>query len=351
MAITQDVNTNVLELKTQVEQILLLLSQKEKFVIERRFNLDDKKRSTLEQIGQHYQVTRERVRQIETNALQKLRRNIENSPLYNVNRVAFQCLSDNGGIMREDLLLSQVLKLHSEYSVSVLQLLMSLDKRFDRVPNTVQYHPYIKLKTIPSSIINDIVDASYKLLNKNDDIMKISQVVLDLKKDIAEQHFLKKEVLLSIFQINKSFKLVEESVGLIKWRHINPKTIRDKIYFILRQHNKPMHFIEISNQITRFNFDLKRLNVQAIHNELIRYDEFILIGRGIYALKEWGYSSGTVSDIIETILKEKGSLSQDQIIDSVLKQRQVKPITVILNLKNKSIFTRVGRTQYALKNA
>ncbi|HMR01199.1 MAG TPA: hypothetical protein PKA32_02305, partial [Candidatus Gracilibacteria bacterium] len=97
------------------------------------------------------------------------------------------------------------------------------------------------------------------------------------------------------------------------------------------------------------NFDQKSVNLQAVHNELIRYGDFILIGRGIYALKEWGFSSGTVADIIEAILKGKEQMSEDEIIDAVLEQRQVKPITIILNLKNKSQFVRVGRKRYTLK--
>jgi hypothetical protein len=135
----------------------------------------------------------------------------------------------------------------------------------------------------------------------------------------------------------------------MKWRHVNPRTIRDKIFFVLRESGKPLHFVDISNEIVKAQFDRKSLNHQAIHNELIRNDEFVLIGRGIYALKEWGYSVGTVADIIISILQKHGSLSQDDIIAEVLKQRQVKPITIILNLKSKDTFTRIGRFQYALK--
>ena len=100
MASVAQVDPILQQLKPQIEQLLLLLSQKEKFVIQRRFNLDEKTRATLEEIGQHFQVTRERVRQIERNALQKLRRNIENTPLYTVNKLAYQFLQDAGGLMR-----------------------------------------------------------------------------------------------------------------------------------------------------------------------------------------------------------------------------------------------------------
>jgi len=339
-------------LRPQIEQLLLLLSQKEKFVIQRRFNLDEKTKATLEEIGQHFQVTRERVRQIERNALQKLRRNIENTPLFTINKMAYQFLQEAGGLMKEDLLVSKILNGQSGFSFAAVQLIVNLDKRFDRLPNTVMYHPYIKYKTLPEQFIKNVADQSTKFLQESNAVTKISTIASHLKKLTADEHLVQPETLASIYQINKNFKLVgNDSVGLMKWRHVNPRTIRDKIFFILRDKTKPLHFVDIANDIVKAGFDKKTLNHQAIHNELIRNDEFVLIGRGIYALKEWGFSIGTVSDIITSILKEKGSMHQDDIIAEVLKQRQVKPITIILNLKSKDTFVRVGRYQYALKGA
>jgi len=157
------------------------------------------------------------------------------------------------------------------------------------------------------------------------------------------------EAFSSIFNLSKELKVIENSVGLIKWKHIHPRTLRDKIYFILRRDGKPLHFVDIANMIVSGAFDKKNVNLQAVHNELIRHPDFILIGRGIYALNEWGYSSGTVSDIIESILAKRKELAEDEIIAEVLKQRQVKPITIILNLKNKPQFVRTGRKHYKLK--
>lgn len=337
------------QLRNQIDQLLLLLSQKEKFVIQRRFNLDEKSRATLEEIGRHFQVTRERVRQIEKNALQKLKRNIENTPLNTVNKMAFQILQENGGLLREDLLLSKLLNGQTGFAYAALQLIINLDKRFERIPNTVQYHPYAKFKTLPEQFIRDIAIKSLNILEKNGEVMKISSIVSELKKTIQEDHLLQKETLASICEINKHFKVIDDGVGLIKWRNINPRTIRDKVFYILRDKHKPLHFVDIANEIFKAQFDKKNLNQQAIHNELIRNNEFILVGRGIYALKEWGFNAGTVAEIIESILKNKGSMHQDDIVTEVLKQRQVKPITIILNLKSKGNFIRVGRYQYSLK--
>ena len=119
--------------------------------------------------------------------------------------------------------------------------------------------------------------------------------------------------LASCFHLDRRLKVVEgELVGLATWRDINPKTLRDKIFFVLRENKKPLHYLEIATNISNNKFDKKNVNTQAVHNELIRYDEFVLIGRGIYALAEWGYSQGTVADVITDVLKEHGALTREK---------------------------------------
>jgi RNA polymerase primary sigma factor len=59
-----------------IEDIFMVLSDKEKEVVVRRFSLDNKEKQTLESIGRSFNVTRERVRQIEKIALSKLRRTV-----------------------------------------------------------------------------------------------------------------------------------------------------------------------------------------------------------------------------------------------------------------------------------
>ena len=109
-----------------------------------------------------------------------------------------------------------------------------------------------------------------------------------------------------------------------------------------------MHFVEIAEAITKNKFDKKKVTVQAVHNELIRYPQFVLVGRGLYALKEWGYEDGTVTDIIESLLAKKSPMSKQDIIKGVLKQRQVKKGTISLNLQKNPQFVRVGRAVYEL---
>ncbi|MBN1494248.1 hypothetical protein JW911_00750 [Candidatus Peregrinibacteria bacterium] len=335
-----------------VQDLLILLSQKEKHVIKRRFNLDNTYKSTLEEIGKQFNVTRERIRQIEKNALTKLQRNVGNTELSVVNEFIKEILKENGGIMTEENLFSSLINLLNKNEVEInknaINLSIALDKELERVPNTINYKPFIRFIQISDQFVSDVTANAIKVLQKKTDIVPHSKLFEELKKKSVHVKDNVAQVV-SAFTLDKRLKIVDGSVGLATWRHINPKTLRDKIYFVLNQNKKPLHFVDIVNRISELRFDNKRINLQAVHNELIRHDQFVLIGRGIYALKGWGYHDGTVADIIEEILKDGRAKSQDDIIKEVLKQRMVKKITIILNLKNKQQFERVGREQYRLK--
>ena len=68
----EDYTTNEL-LKDEIDDVLLTLTEREEKVIRLRFGLEDGKARTLEEVGQMFGVTRERIRQIEAKALRKLR--------------------------------------------------------------------------------------------------------------------------------------------------------------------------------------------------------------------------------------------------------------------------------------
>lgn len=332
----------------EIAEFLLLLTQKERYVIERRFNLDKKDRATLEQIGQHFSVTRERIRQIEKNALSKLKRNLQNCGLQQISEVAYEVLTSAGGVMREEFLIAEIINRNVNFDMESLQLILTIDHRFSRIPNTVSFHPYIIVNELNQSEVEALCRDTVDYLAKN----KTTTKIVDLYKFIIKKSDsgINEKMFGSLIQIDKKIKLLEtDLVGLYEWRNINPRTLRDKIFYVLRKEKGPMHFMDIANKIIESRFDKKKINLQAVHNELIRHEDFILIGRGIYGLSEWGYKSGTVADVIQEILKSKDSMSQEEIIQEVMKQRKVKPITIILSLKNKENFVRVGRKQYALK--
>ena len=96
----------------------------------------------------------------------------------------------------------------------------------------------------------------------------------------------------------------------------------------------------------------KKLHPQTIHNELIRNDNFVLIGRGIYALKEWGYNGGQVKDVILEILKNtKEPLTKEQVISLVSEKRIVRESTILLNLQNKKMFSKNSSGKYTIRES
>ena len=60
-------------LREQLNEVLNTLTEREAKVLKLRFGLEDGKSRTLEEVGQRFEVTRERIRQIEAKALRKLR--------------------------------------------------------------------------------------------------------------------------------------------------------------------------------------------------------------------------------------------------------------------------------------
>jgi hypothetical protein len=85
----------------------------------------------------------------------------------------------------------------------------------------------------------------------------------------------------------------------------------------------------------------KKVHPQTVHNELIRDKRFVLVGRGTYALREWGYEEGTVKDVILNLLKKAGGfLSREKIYEQVLEKRKVKKATIAVNLADRKFFEK-----------
>jgi len=339
-------------LAAAVEEIFLVLSEKERNVIKKRFALANEEKHTLEAIGQEFGVTRERVRQIESIALQKLRRTIDSTSLKHVNNRAKEILQSHGEVMLEEKLISKVLhsiNSTSEVDGSIIRLSLAIDDEVRKQDRTHQFKPFWRAARINLSEIATVANKAASVLGKQKDVMLEDQLVNTVRADLANKgKNFDTTLIRSVLDLDHRLKKTESGWGLMTWRHINPRSIRDKALLVMRREQKPMHFVEIANAITDFGFDRKMVTVQAVHNELIREENFVLIGRGLYALSEWGYSEGTVSDIIEALLDEHGEMTKDEIIQGVLRQRQVKKGTISLNLQKTPWFVRTGRAVYRL---
>jgi hypothetical protein len=128
--------------------------------------------------------------------------------------------------------------------------------------------------------------------------------------------------------------------------NVKTKGIRDFAFLAMRKHGSPIHFLDIAKLIEKlFN---KKAHIATTHNELIKDKRFVLVGRGLYALAEWGYLSGVVKDVIKKVLSKHGPLPKDEIIQKVLKERFVKENTILVNLQNNRFFKKDKEGRYHL---
>jgi hypothetical protein len=125
---------------------------------------------------------------------------------------------------------------------------------------------------------------------------------------------------------------------------IRIKGIRDYAYLAIKRHGEPMHFSDVAKKIgVLFT---KKAHVATTHNELIKDPRFVLVGRGLYALTEWGYKPGIVRDVIRETLEQAGPLKKDEIIKQVKRARFVKDNTILVNLNDPRYFKRMKDGRY-----
>lgn len=335
-----------------IEEMFLVLTSKEKDVIIKRFSLDNKPRKTLESIGQQFSVTRERIRQIEKIALAKLRRTVQTTKLNFVNDIANKVISEHGGVLLESKLISEILniiKSSDDVDANIIKLALNINSIIEIAEKTNFYNPFWRYKEIDLGTISSIIETGIKILKKKGEVLSDSKLIIQMRQQLGDTiKDYSDPMIISCLEVDKRLKKIPEGFGLMAWRHINPRSIRDKAYIVLKKEKSPLHFVEIANKIMEAGFDKKVVTTQAVHNELIRYDQFVLVGRGLYTLKEFGFEKGTVADVIESLLKNKSPMTKQEIIEGVLKQRQVKKGTISLNLQKNPQFVRVGRAVYKL---
>lgn len=319
--------------------------EREREIVAQRFGLFDRK-ETLEQIGEMLGITRERVRQLEKSVVARLKTSAEQGSVPHTGQFqtkALELLGASGDVARisglTKLLGSDVNREEQARVAFLCQLCPKLTviQEDDNFYNSVAIKSVFDEKALKSKVAG-LVDTIKQLGEPK----TIAQIAKAAKIDDANQAG-------ALATTSKKLASLNNRWGLIKWPMVNPKNIRDKIYVILKENGKHMHFNEIAKAIKDSDFKRKDVTTQAIHNELIKDKRFVLIGRGIYALKEWGYEKGTVADIITEVLQEAGEpLHRDEIVKRVLKSRFVKETTILLNLQGKPQFKRVAKATYAL---
>ncbi len=330
------------------KKLLAVLNERSRDILIKRYGLDPKNPAifTLESIGKEYNITRERVRQIEEYSLSTIRKSDAYLDMEPVFQELKGVIDDMGSIVSEDDLLDELSK--SETTQNQIHFLLVVGSPFYKKKDDeyFKHRWYIDQELMEQ--VEDSIKTIYSNLSKDDIITEPEMVEHFLNKiqDVADKY--KSDVIVKRW-LKLSKKIDSNPLG--EWgrsdsSNINVKGIRDYAYLVIRDHGSPIHFKEVAESIAKiFN---KKAHVATCHNELIKDPRFVLVGRGLYALTEWGYASGVVKDVIKEILIQNGSLTKEEIIEKVMKERYVKENTILVNLQNSSDFIKNPDNTYSL---
>ncbi len=328
--------------KASANQILAELRRdRDRQIIARRFGFGLTRRQTLEKIGSDFDITRERVRQIEKAAIAKMRAS-ESAEIARADALLRDIVAGTGGVaLTSDVAAAVGAPANDTPYLVFLALLapgVELIEEDDDIRQAITLAPIYSRANV-MALLAEIIK-TIKDYGKPPTLAKLkAKLPSELESITLEQ----------LMRASKHLAHFDGKWGLTSWPEVNPKSIRDKTYLVLSRHGRPLHFSDIATHVRGLGTTKRNVTVQAVHNELIKDQRFILIGRGIYALAEWGYTPGTVADIIVDILRGEQPLHKDEIVRRVLAKRQVKTTTIILNLQEKDQFQRTAKATYKLK--
>lgn len=344
--------TSATKLSKLTDTLFSELDARSRDVLSRRFGIAKDSVETLESIGKEYGITRERVRQIESQAKKAvvgLR-----SVLAPVQQVFDELFRRHGGLLSP----SHVVRLVREQfpgdglSASHIIFYLELLPQFEYVTRDAVCNPHWRLKNSNTAAAVHVVKTARAILRDNGHPLSDAQLLNKLRQTLsATPEAVPTEHIHAQLIASKAIgRTPFGEWGLVDWPETTPRGVGDKAYTVLRRHGSPEHFTRITELINEAQFDHKRANAQTVHNELIKDSRFVLVGRGLYGLAEWGYIPGTVGDVLESLLaKAKRPLTREELIEQVLAQRKVKKNTILLGLQNEKRFVKTPENRYTLK--
>lgn len=321
------------------------LSQKTKDIFSRRFGIKSKTPETLELIGDSMGITRERVRQIEEAGFNFVKKQNKET-LDGIFAEFADYFRSNGEFKKEEIVLEE---LGGKSSKPYVLFLLTLGNQFSKVCEKKDFHYF--WSTMPDA--KNKVDQTLKVLVSA--LQKIGTPVSkkEFLSEVSAKCGLPEKALFSYLEVSKKIQDNKEGkIGLIDWPEIKPRGVKDKSFLVFKKHQKPLHFTKVAELIDQLgcNQPNKKTFPQTVHNELIKDQRFVLVGRGTYALKEWGYEPGTIKDVIKNILELKNQpVAKEEIVKEVLTKRLVAPNTVLMNLNNKKYFVKDEQGKYFLR--
>lgn len=340
-----------------VGQLLSALNTRNRDIISRRFGLKTGKKETLESIGQSYGITRERVRQIEESSLKQIKQGLAAGAAVRVKPfvdLAESILDQTGGVAKEDDLFLKFSGVAKDNPANAsLVFFLTLDGQFRRYSETDDSYTFWASSSQHADFFQKSISSFTSALNRSGNPIAEAAVVEFYKQSGASMKDVSSATVWSYLSISKKIaKNNFSQVGLVSWPDIKPRGVKDKAYLVLKKDGKPKHFRDITQLINTAEFSGSKANVQTVHNELIKDSRFVLVGRGLYGLSEWGLKAGTVKDVVADLLRSSGKpMHRNEIVAGVLTHRLVKENTVLLSLQDSKVFKKHDNGVYSLREA
>jgi hypothetical protein len=327
-----------------VKKLLQEVPERAREVLTLRFGLGTSStHETLEAIGERWGITRERVRQIEASGLEVIR----TSKAFEDAEKSFDELCEYvhslGAIVSEEDLLSGLAS--DDKARNRFRFLLVVGSAFFRERETDDFYARWHVDQKTAEVVHQALSRLYASLSDAEVLAEgeILDRFLDELKGVNDA-YRDEEVLKRWLSLSKNIS----SNPLAEWGKasapaIRTKGIRDYAYLVIKRAGEPMHFSDVAKAIS--SLFAKEAHTATTHNELIKDSRFVLVGRGLYALAEWGFSPGVVRDVIRDVLKKK-PLTREQVIEEVKKVRYVKDNTILVNLNDTRHFKRLKDNTY-----
>ena len=346
-------------------------SKRDLDIIKKRFGLNHENVYSLEEIGVYYDISRERVRQIEFKIISKLTELIYDSSKSQKIQLQENFVQEYKRVKDSLLNLKYILTeeevrrfFQGKYgmseeseSFSSLKFLMEL---FGYCPVPVKNNGYrgsTKLawclkEKFNKAYIEKIFSYLSTLLDRPEKF-KFFDMVVSLNKGKGDR--LDKDLIEMVLKLCVEIEKLdnEEDTYQIKFECL--PSAAERAFRVLRENGDPLHFSEIAKTINQVELNLgkrKRITVTNLRNQLIADDRFKPIGRsGLWSLFDWdNVTTKTITQLMEDSFHELGKrLSVKEVYQYVIAKRPDASFrSVSVYLSNTDVFIRVDKNQYAL---
>lgn len=332
-----------------IEQLLSMLTMREAKVLRLRYGLEDGQVRTLEDVGREFDVTRERIRQIQAKVLNRLRHPTKKKYLDVISSSLVIILKEAGGILRESDVhcrLAEVAYVGDFHPAGIARFIFQLSPKFLEVEDEVWALANAPLKHIPT-----VIEHAVRLLKSHRARMRFNALVSQIKCAPTVIETVPTLDTLFVEACIKASPEIEVTsggwCGLTRWR----ASYLDEVVEVLRSEGKPLHYSAITKRVNELLGD-KQVAERNIHALLQREKSvFVRVDPGTYGLLEWGLKRVPYFlKLIEDAFQKAGKpLTSSEVMTCVSKVRACKESTILMYLTLNERFVRLESGEFVLR--